>query len=76
MIWATYVGLLGYIAGRYFHEHFDQVEQLARTVGWVGFAVAVVVTIVIVVIVKKRIARSISTSVEAEKSKEHSLTKS
>jgi membrane protein DedA with SNARE-associated domain len=57
IIWATYVGLLGYVAGRYFHDHFDQVERVARTIGWVGFGLVVLAIIVAVVVVKVRLAR-------------------
>ncbi|GLV54849.1 membrane protein [Dictyobacter sp. S3.2.2.5] len=73
VIWATYVGLLGYIAGHYFHEHFDQVESMARTVGWVGFAIAIIITVAAVIFVKKRIAHTIASSEVADESKEHSL---
>ncbi|GCE22817.1 DedA family protein [Dictyobacter kobayashii] len=73
IVWATYVGLLGYIAGRYFHEHFDQVEAVARTVGWAGFVIAAAITIGIIIFVKKRIARSIETPVTVEEPREHSL---
>lgn len=57
IIWATYVGLLGYVAGRYFHDHFDQVERVARTIGWVGFGLVVLAIIVAVVVIKVRLAR-------------------
>lgn len=73
IVWAIYVGLLGYVAGRYFHEHFDQVEAVARTVGWAGFAIAVVITIGVVIFVKKRIAHSIATPEAVDEPKEHSL---
>lgn len=57
IIWATYVGLLGYVAGRYVHDHFDQVERVARTIGWVGFGLVVLAIIVAVVVIKVRLAR-------------------
>jgi membrane protein DedA with SNARE-associated domain len=67
IIWSTYVGLLGYIAGHYFHQHFDQVEGLARTIGWLGFAMVALFIIVAIVFVKRRIAKSISKPVTSGK---------
>jgi membrane protein DedA with SNARE-associated domain len=57
VVWATYVGLLGYVAGHYFHDHFDQVERIARTIGWTGCGLVVLSIIVAVVLVKVRLAR-------------------
>src|SRR5579859_7514704 len=36
ILWATIFGSLGYVAGRYLHDNFAQVEQLAGTIGWIG----------------------------------------
>lgn len=49
IIWSIIYGLLGYFAGRFFHDNFAQVQQLANIVGWVagGVIVAVVVGIVL-----------------------------
>jgi membrane protein DedA with SNARE-associated domain len=60
IIWSIYVGALGYIAGHYFNQHFDEFEHLARTVGWVGFAAAILIAIGIFIFVKRRIAKSIA----------------
>lgn len=54
IIWSIYISLLGYIAGRYFHEHFDQVAWVARTIGWVGLALIIVGVVSAVAIVKLR----------------------
>jgi membrane protein DedA with SNARE-associated domain len=45
IVWSLYVSLLGFFAGRVFHDHFDQVELLARTVGWIGLGICVVIGI-------------------------------
>lgn len=52
ILWATCFGLLGYFAGRVFHDNFAQVEHLARNVSWtvsgiILVAVAVIVTIIL-----------------------------
>jgi membrane protein DedA with SNARE-associated domain len=50
IIWATVYGLLGYFAGRAFHDNFSKLEHLASTITWtltgiiiVGVAVAITV---------------------------------
>ncbi len=75
IVWSTYVGLLGYTAGRVFHEHFDQVEQLARTLGWLGFGIAALSIIAIVIFVRLRLKRSSKVTEEQERQaeQEHSL---
>lgn len=67
IIWATYAGLLGYIAGHYFHQHFDQVEKLASTIGWLGFVLVALIVIGAIILVKRRIAKSISKPVTSGK---------
>lgn len=49
IIWSIIYGLLGYFAGRLFHDNFDQVQHLADILGWAagGAIVAVVVGIVL-----------------------------
>lgn len=36
IVWAIIYGLLGYFAGRYFHDNFGQVQSIARTLSWGG----------------------------------------
>ncbi|HEV2579281.1 MAG TPA: DedA family protein, partial [Ktedonobacteraceae bacterium] len=43
IIWAAIYGTLGFLAGRYFHDNFGQVEQLASTIGWTGAIIIVAV---------------------------------
>jgi len=47
IIWSIIYGLLGYFAGRVFHDNFAQVERLASTLGWTfgGIIVLVVAAI-------------------------------
>jgi membrane protein DedA with SNARE-associated domain len=56
ILWATCFGLLGYFAGRIFHDNFTQVEHLARNVSWTvsGIILVVVVVIVIIVLYRRR----------------------
>ena len=49
MIWALYVGLLGYLAGHIFHQHFDQIEHFAHVVGWTGLGIVFVFILVVLV---------------------------
>ena len=54
IVWATIFGCLGFFAGRVFHENFAAVEQLARTISWVGVGVVVVLVIVLSVLYRVR----------------------
>jgi membrane protein DedA with SNARE-associated domain len=55
--WALYVGVLGYIAGRYFHEHFDQIDLVVRSLGWFGLAVILLLALGTFVFIKMKLAR-------------------
>lgn len=57
IVWSLYVALLGYITGRYFHDHFSQVEWAVRTIGWVGLALIVIAVIVVAVVFRVRYVR-------------------
>jgi membrane protein DedA with SNARE-associated domain len=55
ILWATIYGLLGYYAGRVFHDNFPMVERLAKTVSWsLAGLIALVVAIIIAVIYIRR----------------------
>lgn len=54
IVWATFYGLLGFFAGRYFQSNFAQVEALASTLGWAGAALVVIAVIAAVVIYRLR----------------------
>ena len=54
ILWATIFGTLGYVAGRFFHDNFAQVEQLARTLGWLGTALIVVAVLAGLIVFRVR----------------------
>jgi membrane protein DedA with SNARE-associated domain len=54
IVWSIYVGLFGYIAGRIFHEHFDQVEHLVRLLGWGGLALFIAVLVAAFLLIRWR----------------------
>jgi membrane protein DedA with SNARE-associated domain len=55
IVWATIYGLLGYYAGRFFHDNFTEVEHLARTISWTGAGIiAAGVIIAIIYRVRRR----------------------
>lgn len=55
ILWATIFGLLGYYAGRVFHDNFAAVEHLAGTISWIAAAIiAVVVLIIILTYLRRR----------------------
>ena len=54
ILWATIYGTLGYIAGRFFHDNFAQVERLATTLGWIGTGLIVLGVLVTLFILRKR----------------------
>ncbi|GCE13018.1 DedA family protein [Tengunoibacter tsumagoiensis] len=49
ILWATIFGLLGYYAGKVFHDNFAQVERLARNVTWISGTVIVIGVIIAVI---------------------------
>lgn len=59
IIWAIIYGLLGYFAGRFFHDNFAQVESIARTLSWGGtiFVVALIAALYIAFRLLRRRAR-------------------
>ncbi len=59
IVWATIYGLLGYFAGRYFHDNFGQVQSIARTLSWGGvlFLVALIVALYVAFRLVKRRSR-------------------
>ena len=42
-------GTLGYVAGRFFHDNFGQVEYIARTISWAAAGIIVVVVASIII---------------------------
>ena len=67
ILWATIYGTLGYIAGRFFHDNFAQVERLASTLGWLGTGLMVVVVLTTLIVFRmrrKKFAQAISQAKE------------
>jgi membrane protein DedA with SNARE-associated domain len=54
ILWATIYGSLGYIAGRFFHDNFAQVERLATTLGWLGTGLIVVAVLIALFFIRAR----------------------
>ncbi len=59
IVWALYISLLGFFAGRLFHDNFDKVELLVRMIGWVGLGICVVLAVGAFIIFRIRRARRI-----------------
>jgi membrane protein DedA with SNARE-associated domain len=57
IIWATIYGTFGYLAGRFFHDNFGEVEYIARTVGWVGAGLILTAIAIAVIVIRIRRAR-------------------
>ncbi|GAC1623443.1 MAG: hypothetical protein NVS4B7_14670 [Ktedonobacteraceae bacterium] len=57
IVWAIFYGLLGYSAGRLFHNNFGQVERLANLIGWIAGATIVTIVFIIVIVVRHRLAK-------------------
>jgi membrane protein DedA with SNARE-associated domain len=66
IVWATIYGCLGFYAGRIFHDNFGAVEQIARTISWVGAALIVVAVLVIYLIFRLRRKRKSQENTEEE----------
>jgi hypothetical protein len=54
IVWATIYGLLGFIAGHFFHDNFAQVERLATTLGWFGTALSIFAALAIIFLIRLR----------------------
>jgi len=54
ILWATIYGLLGYYAGRVFHDNFASVEHLASTITWTIGGVIVIGALIAILIYTKR----------------------
>jgi len=54
ILWATIYGTLGYIAGRFFHDNFAQVEGLATTLGWLGTGLIIVAVLTVLIVFRVR----------------------
>jgi membrane protein DedA with SNARE-associated domain len=58
IVWATIYGLLGYYAGRLFHDNFGQLEHLARTISWTAAGIVVAGAIIAYIVYRLRRGRA------------------
>jgi membrane protein DedA with SNARE-associated domain len=52
--WAIIYGTLGFIAGRFFHDNFTQIESIAAAIGWAGLIVIVAAASALIVFLRLR----------------------
>ncbi|TMC21307.1 MAG: DedA family protein [Chloroflexi bacterium] len=57
IVWAIVYGMLGYLAGRVFHNNFVQIEQLAHTLGWVTGGIIVIVVLTVILLIRRKVQR-------------------
>lgn len=55
--WAILIGSLGYFGGIFFQDHFDQVEQLVKLIGWGGLGAFILLAIGMLLFLRLRHAR-------------------
>ena len=71
ILWATIYGTLGYIAGRFFHDNFAQVERLATTLGWLGTGLIVVAVLTVLFVIRMRRHKHTQTIVLTKENREN-----
>jgi len=76
IVWALYISLLGFFAGRLFHDHFDKVELLVRTIGWTGLGICIALAIGAYIAFRIRRARRIRKTKEETVAASHSSSTS
>jgi membrane protein DedA with SNARE-associated domain len=54
IVWATTFGTLGFVAGRFFHDNFAQVEQLAGILGWFGAGLILAAALTVFIVFRLR----------------------
>jgi membrane protein DedA with SNARE-associated domain len=57
IVWACLISLLGYLAGHVFHQHFEEVALLVKTIGWGGLAIVVVIGAGTLIVYRRRQAK-------------------
>lgn len=55
--WAIIYGLLGYFVGRLFQNNFNEVERIARALGWLGAGALAAAVLIAVIILRRRRSR-------------------
>ena len=71
IVWATIYGTLGFIAGRFFHDNFTQVERLATTLGWFGTGLIVVAVLSILFVIRGRRHKLAQVIIQAKENREN-----
>jgi len=71
IVWATIYGILGYIAGRFFHDNFAQVERLAATLGWLGTGFIVVAVLAVLIVFRVRRLKRVQATIQARENEEN-----
>lgn len=77
ILWAVIFGTLGYVAGRFLHDNFAEVERLASISGWLGAGLIVVVAVAVFTwyrVRKTRRAQSLAKAKNEEKQEEEIRT--
>ena len=57
IVWAATFGMIGYVAGRFLHDNFAQVEQLASIIGWFGAGLIVAAALAVFIVYRIRKTR-------------------
>jgi membrane protein DedA with SNARE-associated domain len=73
ILWATIYGTLGYIAGRFFHDNFAQVERIATTLGWLGTALILVTVLIVLLVIRMRRQRLAHAISQAKEKRENAI---
>src|SRR6266581_9368032 len=71
IVWATIFGTLGYVAGRFFHDNFAQVERLAATLGWLGSGLIVVAVLTVLIVFRVRRHKRVQATIQASENEEN-----
>ena len=70
IVWAIVYGLLGYVAGRFFHDNFAAVDRIARTLGWIGAGIVVAFAVTMFILLRlsrrKRMLAAIEREIQAD----------
>src|SRR2546427_7393102 len=71
IVWAMIYGTLGYIAGRFFHDNFAQVERLATTLGWLGTGFIVVAVLTVLIVLRVRRHKRVQATIQVRENEEN-----
>ena len=66
ILWAATFGTLGYVAGRYLHDNFAQVERIAGIIGWLGAGLIVAAALAVFIVYRVRKNRHVKSLAKAK----------